>query len=191
MTIKFHLLDAMGEFPGQIKDEIMRDLEAANERIAHRIQLNRLDIVVAPDSFVLREFGLCGYANGPGRITIGLDPGSPRLHDRERSDRILGTLAHEMHHVARIRSGADWTYTLSGRLVSEGLAQCFEEEVGAPTPFYAVSLDDKTMTKMAQRARPLLSSTDFDHGAWMFGRMGNPEWPRHAGYSLGYALVKA
>ena len=73
----------------------------------------------------------------------------------------------------------------------EGLAQCFEEEVGAPTPFYAVALDDKTMKKMADWARPLLSASDYDHDAWMFGRKGDPEWPRNAGYSLGYALVRA
>ena len=95
-----------------------------------------------------------------------------------------------MHHVARLRSGIE-TYTLGGRFVSEGLAQCFEEEVGAPTPFYAVALDDTTLNTMAARARPLLSTTEYDHDAWMFGREGDPEWPRHAGYSLGYALVKA
>ena len=190
MTIEFHLLDAMDEIPAQHKHGIMRELEAANERVAHHIRLDRLDIVVAPEAWVLREWGLCGYANGLGRITITFNPNSPRLDDRERSDRILATLAHEMHHVARLRSGVE-TYTLGGRFVSEGLAQCFEEEVGAPTPFYAVALDDKTMKKMAERARPLLSATDFDHNAWMFGRRGDPEWPRQAGYSLGYALVKA
>ena len=104
--------------------------------------------------------------------------------------RLLATLAHEMHHVARLRSGVE-SYTLGGRLVSEGLAQCFEEEVGAPTPFYAVALDDETMKKMAARARPLLSATEYEHDNWMFGRKGDPEWPRHAGYSLGYALVSA
>ena len=99
-------------------------------------------------------------------------------------------LAHEMHHVMRMRRGA-WAYSLGDRFVSEGLAQCFEEEVGAPTPFYAVALDDKTMKKMAARARPLLSATDYDHNAWMFGRRNDPEWPRNTGYSLGYALVSA
>ena len=190
MTIEFHLLDAMDEISVQLKDDIMRELEAANERIAHLIQLDRLDIVVAPEAWAMPRYGLNGYANSPGRITITLNPNSPRLHDRERFDRIFGTLAHEMHHVARLRSGVE-TYTLGGRFVSEGLAQCFEEEVGAPTPFYAVALDDKTMAKMAERARPLLSATDYDHDDWMFGRRDNPEWPRHAGYSLGYALVKA
>ena len=112
------------------------------------------------------------------------------MKDRERPLRILGTLAHELHHVARMRSGA-WTRTLGGRLVNEGLAQCFEEEAGAPTPFHAVSLDKRALKKMGERARPLLSATDFDYHAWMFGRRGDPDWPRNTGYSLGYALVKA
>ena len=44
---------------------------------------------------------------------------------------------------------------------------------------------------MGERARPLLPATEFDYHAWMFGRRGDPDWPRNTGYSLGYALVKA
>ena len=190
MTITFHLLDAMDEIPAQLRDDVMGELEAANQQIARFVQMDRLDVVVAAEAWVIREWGLSGRANGPGRITFTLDPGSPRLNDPERPDRILATLAHEMHHVARLRSGIE-TYTLGARFVSEGLAQCFEEEVGAPTPFYTVALDDETMKKMADRARPLLSASDYEHDNWMFGRKGDPEWPRYAGYSLGYALVSA
>ena len=186
----FHLLDAMNELPAQLKDDVMGELEAASGRIADFVQLDRLDIVVAPEAWVIPEWGLSGRANGPGRITITLDPGSPRLHDPERPDRLLATLAHEMHHVARLRSGVE-SYTLGGRFISEGLAQCFEEEVGAPTPFYAMALDDEALKRMADRACPLLSATDYEHDNWMFGRRGDPEWPRHGGYSLGYALVSA
>ena len=190
MTITFHLLDAMDEIPAQLRDDVMGELEAANQQIARFVQLDCLDIVVAPEAWVIREWGLSGRANGPGRITITLDPGSPRLNDLERPDRILATLAHEIHHVMRLRSGIE-TYTLGARFVSEGLAQCFEEEVGAPTPFYALALDDESLKRMAVRARPLLSANEYDHDNWMFGRKGDPEWPRHAGYSLGYALVSA
>ena len=192
MTIRFHVLDAMDELPAPLKQDVMGELEEANGQIADFVQLDRLDIVVAPEAWVLRRYGFSGYANSPGRITITLNPRSPRLHDPERSERIVGTLAHEMHHVLRMRSGAEPdAYTLGSRLVSEGLAQCFEEEVGAPTPFYAVALDDETLKKMAERARPLLSAPDFDHDTWMFGRPNDPEWPHSAGYSLGYALVSA
>ena len=190
MTTTFHLLDAMDELPAPLKDGIMGELRAAHEQISQRLQLDRLDIVVAPEAWALPAYGFNGYANSPGRITITFKPDSPRLHDPERPERILGTLAHEMHHVLRMRTGVE-TYTLGGRFVSEGLAQCFEEEAGAPTPFYAVALDDAALNMMAERARPLLSASDFDHDDWMFGRRNDPEWPRSAGYSVGYALVKA
>ena len=190
MTIEFHLLDAMDEIPALLKHDVMCELEAANEQIAQHLRLDHLDVVVAPEPWVLPEWGLSGRANGPGRITITLDPASPRLRDPERCDRVFGTLAHEMHHVARLRSGVE-AYTLGARFVSEGLAQCFEEEVGAPTPFYALALDDETLARMAQRARPLLAADDYAHDDWMFGRKGDPDWPRHAGYALGYALVSA
>ena len=192
MTITFHVLDAMDELPAQFKEDVLGELEAANEQIADHIQLDRLDIVVAPEAWALPAYGFNGYANSPGRITITFSPRSPRLHDPERSDRILGTLAHEMHHVLRMRRGAEpETYTLGSRFVSEGLAQCFEEEVGAPTPFYAVALDEAQLNVMADRARPLLAASEFNHDDWMFGRRNDPEWPRSAGYSLGYALVSA
>ena len=190
MTIRFHLLDALDEIPPPLKKRVARELEAAGERATRSLPLDRVDIVVAPHPFVIPEIGLNGFAHGPGRITITLNPASPRINDPERPLRILGTLAHELHHVARMRSGA-WTRTLGGRLVNEGLAQCFEEEAGAPTPFYAVSLDTRTLEKMGERARPLLAATEFDYNAWMFGRRGDPDWPRNTGYSLGYALVKA
>ena len=190
MTIAFHVLDAMDELPASLKHDIMVELQAANERIARLVQLDRLDVVVAPEAWAMPAYGFNGYANSPGRITITFKPGSPRLHDPERSHRILGTLAHEMHHVVRMRTGVE-TYTLGGRFVSEGLAQCFEEEAGAPTPFYAVALDDAALNMMAGRAHPLLAATEFTHDDWMFGRRNDPEWPRSAGYSLGYALVKA
>ena len=190
MTIEIHLLDAMDEIPALLRNDVMCELEAANEQIAQHIQLDRLDIVVAPEPWVLREWGLSGRANGPGRITFTLDPASPRLQDPERCDRVFATLAHEMHHVARLRSGVE-AYTLGARFVSEGLAQCFEEEVGAPTPFYALALDDETLARLAERARPLLAADDYEHDNWMFGRKGDPAWPRHAGYALGYALVSA
>ena len=190
MTIEFHLLDAMDEIPALLRNDVICELEAANEQIAQHLQLDRLDVVVAPEPWVLPEWGLSGRANGPGRITITLDPASPRLRDPERCDRVFATLAHEMHHVARLRSGVE-AYTLGARFVSEGLAQCFEVEVGAPTPFYARALDDETLARMAQRARPLLSADDYAHDDWMFGRKGDPDWPRHAGYALGYALVSA
>ena len=56
----------------------MGELEAASGRIADFVHLDRLNIVVAPEAWVIPEWGLSGRTNGPGRITITLGPDSPR-----------------------------------------------------------------------------------------------------------------
>src|SRR5262249_45895144 len=71
-----------------------------------------------------------------------------------------------------------------------GLAQCFEVEAGASVPFYAISLDPEALAHAGTRARAQLGSFPYDHSAWFFGRRGDPAWPRHAGYSLGFALIE-
>ena len=40
----------MDESPARLKQDVMREVEAANERIAQLIPLDRLDIVVAPEA---------------------------------------------------------------------------------------------------------------------------------------------
>lgn len=190
MTIRFHLLDALEEISPGIARDVVVDLETARDRVSGILPVDKVDVVVAPSPWVIPEYGLNGFAHGKGRVTVSVDPSSPRLEDPERGVRLLGTLAHELHHVARMRGG-QWGRTLGGRLVAEGLAQCFEEEAGAPTPFYAVSLDRDTLARMAARALPLVDAKEFDHNAWFFGRRADPEWPRNTGYSLGYAIVKS
>jgi hypothetical protein len=59
--------------------------------------------------------------------------------------------------------------------VSEGLAQCFEEEVGAPTPFYAVFLDASALAKAEARAKEAPPLLPYDHNAWYFGRRGDAD----------------
>jgi len=190
MTVKFHLLDAYREIPARLRRPIKRELQDALVTISSHISIDRTDVLIAPGKWVIPEYGLTGQTGGKGRLTITVDPASPRLDDPERADRLLGTLAHELHHVLRMR-GPGYGTSLGESLVSEGLAQCFEEEVGAPTPFYAVFLDASALAKAEARAKEAPPLLPYDHNAWYFGRRGDAEWPRYAGYSLGYALVKA
>ncbi len=190
MPVKFHFLDAFDEIPRRLREAIQGELDDALARILLRLPIDRVDIVVAPSNWVIPEYGLNGFAHGKGRITFSIDPSSPRIEDAERAQRILGLLAHELHHVVRTR-GPDCGKTLGEALVSEGLAQCCEEEVGAPTPFYAVYLDAEALRRVGQKAREHIAAENYDHNAWFFGRRGDLDWPRNAGYSLGYTLVKA
>lgn len=189
MTIRFHLLDAYDEIPARVRDTILGELERAKARVTQLLPLDRVDVVIGPGYRVIPEYGLEAFTQSKGRIGISVDPSSPHLESAQRGVRLLGVLAHELHHIARER-GPRYGLTLGEALVSEGLAQCFEEEVGAPTPFYAVYVAAEALRHVDRRAREQASATEYDYNAWFFGRRGDPDWPRYAAYSLGYALVK-
>ena len=128
MTVKFHLLDAMDEIPAQLKEDIMRELEAANERIAHFIQLDRLDIVVAAEAWVLRGGGWRSNAplrRGARRQDLEEDGGAlshALVSDRLRSQRL------DVRPKGRSRVAAP-RGILPGVRAGEGMAQD-EETLG-------------------------------------------------------------
>lgn len=190
MAVRFHLLDAYGEMPPLLRERVTAGLADALPGILARLPLDRVDIVVAPGPWVIPELGTNGQAHGPGRLTITVDPAGPRVSDPELEQRLGALLAHELHHVARAR-GPGLGRSLGAQLVTEGLAQVFEEECGNPPPFYAVALSPGELAEYGARARVIANATDYDHPAWMFGRRGNAAFPRNGGYSFGYALVKA
>lgn len=190
MTVKFHLLDAYGEIPAPLRRSIKRELQDALVTVSTHLTLDRLDVLILPSKWVIPEYGLTGRTEGKGRVIVTVDPESAHLHDPERAARLLGVLAHELHHVVRTR-GPGYGMTLHESLVSEGLAQCFEEEVGLPPPFYAVFLDAAALAKADTKAKEASPLLHYDHSAWYFGRWGDGQWPRYAGYSLGYAIVRA
>jgi uncharacterized protein YjaZ len=191
MTVQFHFLDAYEEIPIRLFQAIQRELLAALTHVREPLPVRQVDVVVAPaqSQSVIPEYGMTGMSHGKGRITISIDPDSPHMDDPRREARLLGILAHELHHVTRMR-GPGYGRTLGEALVSEGLAQCFEVEAGAPVPFYGVALDPAALWRAADRARQEFSAPMYDQAAWFFGRRGDPAWPRHAGYSLGFALVE-
>jgi uncharacterized protein YjaZ len=192
MSVRFHLFDAYGEIPEDDRVSALAALESALPRILARLPVDRVDVVVGySDPFwTIPAYGIGGFSHGKGRISITLAPQHPRFADPEQRERLAAVLAHELHHIARARS-AGYGSTLGEALVSEGLAQCFEVEIGCPPPPYAVALCGDALSKFAARAREEAAAKDYDHGAWFYGRRGDANFPKDGGYSLGYALVKA
>lgn len=190
MTVRFHLFDAFDEIPGEDRVAIVAALEQALPRVLARLPVDRVDVVIGySDPFwTVPAWGVGGYSHGKGRISITVAPGHPRFRDVERGERLAALLAHELHHLARAR-GPGYGRTLGEALVSEGLAQCFEVEIGCSPPPYAVAVTEEALREFAVRARPHVDATDYDHGAWFFGRKGDPTFPKDGGYSLAYALA--
>src|SRR5690348_9431346 len=100
MTVRFHFLDAYEEIPARLFQAIQRELLAALTQVSTLLPVAQVDVVVAsaPAGFVIPEYGLTGISHGKGRITISIDPDSPRIEDPQREVRLLGLLAHELHH---------------------------------------------------------------------------------------------
>src|SRR5438045_9694516 len=101
MTVKFHLLDAYSEIPSRLRRPIKRELQAAFVTVSTHLTVDRTDILIVPGKWVIPEFGLTGQTYGKGRVTITVDPESPRLDDPERAEPLLGPVAHELQHNRR------------------------------------------------------------------------------------------
>ena len=116
--------------------------------------------------------------HGPHVVLLAADP-SASLDQRH----IVSTLVHEFHHAMRWR-GPGCGGNLAQMLVSEGLAQLFEEETLGEAPFY--SRTPITDAEIAE-ARATLFEPEFSPSKWFFGAEGVA---RLFGYAFGYRICK-
>jgi uncharacterized protein YjaZ len=158
---------------------VERAFSSAEKSAQEALEVEGVDVVVidAPDE-TIPEWGVGGYTYGPHVIVVALDSAAnPSSHHIER------TLVHEFHHTMRWR-GQGCEGSLGQMLVSEGLAQLFEEEVFGQAPFF--SRVDITDEDIAQ-AREVLYEPKFSQSKWFFGAEGTTF---HFGYTYGYRLCK-
>jgi len=125
------------------------------------------------------EWGVGGYTYGPHVVLVALDP----LFSLT-GKHVEATLVHEIHHAMRWR-GPGCDGNLAQMLVSEGMAQLFEEEVLGEAPFYSqAGINDDEVSE----ARATLYEPKFSQSKWFFG---SEHIIRHFGYSYGYQLCKS
>jgi Predicted Zn-dependent protease (DUF2268) len=190
MSLKLVPLDAGHEFaPGRL-DSIVGRLEAAARDVVPPLQADSIDVLVVPGTRLIPDWDCGGYTHGPWRITITVDPSCDGHEKRSLDAQLRAMLAHELHHAMRSRS-AGYGSTLGEALVTEGLAQCYEEEVGCPTPNYAVEVRGPALAELARLAKEELWSDQYDHSKWFFGSKTDTAFPWAGGYSLGYVLVRS
>jgi uncharacterized protein YjaZ len=139
-----------------------------------------VDVVVIDEpEMTIPEWGVGGYTYGPHTIVVALDPTA-----RVDSHHIERTLVHEFHHAMRWR-GPGCGGSLGQMLVSEGMAQLFEEEVFGEAPFFSrVSITDDEIAA----ARAVLHEPEFSQTKWFFGADGITF---SFGYTYGYRICRA
>ncbi|HWE76320.1 MAG TPA: DUF2268 domain-containing putative Zn-dependent protease [Stellaceae bacterium] len=172
------------------RDKLDATLIAAAQRVQRLLPIDNVDVAIALGArSAIPEWAVGGFTPGPMQITLFLDPANPHFADTAMPERLSSTLAHELHHAQRMR-GPGYGTTLGETLVTEGLAQQFEQETGHPVAFYSLALAGTALAQMAERALHSLDELGYDHAAWFFGRTGDALYPRHGGYALAYALVR-
>lgn len=161
-------------------DAINEAFQAALAPAKELLGVEGVDVLVidAPDD-VIPEWGVGGYTYGPHAILVALDPSA--TVDRHHIER---TLVHEFHHTMRWR-GQGCGGNLGQMLVSEGMAELFEEQVLGEAPFFSrVSITDDEVGA----ARAVLYEPEFNQKKWFFGADGITF---SFGYTYGYQVCRA
>jgi uncharacterized protein YjaZ len=177
--ISAHSFDASGAL-GACQDVFLAGFQKATRWAGSLLEADAIDVLVinAPDE-TLPEWGVGGYTYGPHTILVALDPGATISEES-----VERTLLHEFHHAMRWR-GPGCGGNLAQMLVSEGLAQLFEEEVlGSPPFFTATEISEEEIAQ----ARAAMFAEPFNPSKWFFGSSDITRW---FGYAYGYRLAKA
>ena len=159
-------------------DVVRESFDRAVELCAARLGADdvAVHVVDAPEECI-PEWGLGATTYGPHSVVLSIDPD----HDIDPVH-VVSTLTHEIHHAIRWR-GPGCGSALGERLVTEGLAQVFEEECVGAAPMYAVG--DVSEADLAL-ATASADEDPADEGRWFFGAGDLPRW---WGYRVGHHLV--
>jgi len=167
-------------------EQIVRDTVTSARAL---IPLDGITVIVGTGASlanVIPEIGFGGRADG-GTVHLAFDPESPVLAANLDTE-LFPLLAHELHHVARMRA-VGYGDNLLGAMVSEGLADQFAIELaGVDPPIWSTALTSQQIATWSTTAQQQWLNANYDHASWFFG---NGEIPRWTGYTLGFELTSA
>lgn len=181
--VHLHILKASSRFDPFIR-EIEEVAELAIQKTQERLPVGSVDIVIYDNpSDVIPGFCHGGWTHTTHSIILSLDPKFPNFTSALKKE-LPRTISHELHHTVR------WNLmgkTLLDRMIFEGLASRFEQEVWGGRPSaWATALKKNEIASILRRAKKEFNSKKYDYYAWFFGSGDLPKW---TGYSLGYFLV--
>ena len=136
---------------------------------------------------------LSGYNDHHREETVEIyyDPDHPNF----KVEFIMRTLAHELHHVCRVRM-PDFQLSILECMVNEGLADHFMVEIldCEQTP-WSKALTEEQIQQYMIRVKQLMlekyESWTKDLDIWMlYGKPGPDAIPRWTGYSIGWRIVE-
>lgn len=189
MSIELTILKATGRLE-PFETLIQTSFQESIEKIQRSIALPKIDVVVAdyPDG-AIPEIGVCGNAYTEHLVFISIDPNFPEI-EKTLAIEIQSTLAHELHHCARMHT-VGYGKTLLEALVSEGLADHFDIEINKSDPKpWCVALKGVELERIKKMAQAVYNNVGYSHSDWFFGstKLNIPRW---SGYSIGFDLVKS
>lgn len=179
MAIEQHIMNAAGELDA-LRSQVESVHLCAIEQAQERIPADEIDIVYKDEEILtIPELRVGGHTNHNGNlIYINLDSDNPPTDEDLKS-----MIIHELSHAARHKQ-IPWNSRIGSRVVEEGLACVFEEEVTGRRPIYSsVKLTDESTSKLLAEDKAK-KKTEYK---WMFGIDGYPKW---YGYSYGYYICR-
>ncbi|HFQ5259072.1 TPA: DUF2268 domain-containing putative Zn-dependent protease, partial [Vibrio vulnificus] len=187
MTINTSILDATGKL-AQYKEFLISQIDMALETISSYIEIHDLDITVSPFSKEkVSPFGIGGFALSAHRVELFLDVRRDDIEAVVKKE-LTAVLGHEINHALR-KSYGHKNATLLDNLVMEGLACHFEGVLnGGELSSMFVDIQHEDWGPLYEKMKPHLESTSFPFEQMFLGTKLD-EYPRYAGYWVGYNLV--
>ncbi|MBI4080376.1 MAG: hypothetical protein HY430_01245 [Candidatus Levybacteria bacterium] len=173
---------------------IEQDFNEAIERIIALLPVH--DVIVSMVHKAMPDISspISGYAPNANTVIVYLDTASPYIKETFGKP-FRKTLGHEMHHAKRWETPG-YGRTVFEVLITEGLAQHFEEEVVEETELveHFWGLTPEQIAQLTERGQaefdmPLITFGDYYHNRWFLDGSEEEGIPPHAGYAIGYALV--
>lgn len=194
MAVEYHLLNARKILKEPEQQSVLETLKKSVSAVEVFLGEQDIDLVIRSiRGACSEEMPVSGYAPDAHTTYITLDANYANYMDVNWQGHLAKSVAHEFHHNKRWGI-VGYGETLGEALVSEGLAQAFEVEMGHKVSPYSINLTKEELFEASERARKvILSEEGYSHANWFFGtekiQDAKEDFKRWTGYSLGFSIV--